>query len=81
VAANLYSTILIAAAPMIIESIQPGGVLILSGILSVEEPALKKTFSSLRHQQTLRRGKWSAMMFRKKNAGSSEVKRVRRLKR
>jgi ribosomal protein L11 methyltransferase len=69
VAANLYSTILTAAAPMIIESIRPGGVLILSGILSVEELALKKTFSALRHQQTLRRGKWSAMMFLKKNAG------------
>ena len=69
VAANLYSTILTAAASMIIEAIRPGGVLILSGILSVEEPALKKTFSALRHQQTLRRGKWSAMMFRKPNAG------------
>lgn len=69
VAANLYSTILTAAAPMIIETIRPGGVLILSGILSVEESALKKTFSALRHQDTLRRSKWSAMMFRKKNAG------------
>jgi ribosomal protein L11 methyltransferase len=69
VAANLYSTILTAAAPMIIDSIKPGGVLILSGILSVEESVLKETFSALRHQETLRRGKWSAMMFRKKNAG------------
>lgn len=66
VAANLYSTILTAAAPMIVEAVKPGGVLILSGILSVEEAALKKTFASLRHEKTLRRGKWSAMMFRKK---------------
>jgi len=65
VAANLYSTILTAAAPMIMEAIKPGGLLILSGILSVEESALKKTFSALRHQETLRRGKWSAMMFPK----------------
>lgn len=68
VAANLYSTILTAAAPMIVEAVKPGGVLILSGILSVEEPALKKTFANLRHQETLRRGKWSAMMFRKKKS-------------
>lgn len=65
VAANLYSTILTAASSMIMEAIRPGGVLILSGILSVEEPALKKTFRSLRHLQTLRRGKWSAMMLRR----------------
>ena len=65
VAANLYSTILTAAAPMILKSIKPGGTLILSGILAVEEKAILKTFASLRPVKTLRRGKWAAVMLGK----------------
>ena len=66
VTANLYSTILTAAAPMIINSIRPGGIFILSGILAVEEKAILKTFSTLRHIKTLKRGKWAAVMMGKK---------------
>jgi ribosomal protein L11 methyltransferase len=65
VAANLYSTILTAASAMIVEAIQPSGVLILSGILAVEEKTIVDTFSSLRHVKTLKRGKWAAIMLRK----------------
>ncbi len=65
VAANLYSTILTAASAMIVEAIKPGGVLILSGILAVEEKTIVDTFSSLRHVKTLKRGKWAAIMLRK----------------
>lgn len=67
VAANLYSTILTAASEMIVEAIKPGGVLILSGILAVEERAILKTFSTLglKHRKTLKRGKWAAVMLRK----------------
>jgi ribosomal protein L11 methyltransferase len=65
VAANLYSTILTAASVMIVEAIKPGGVLILSGILAVEEKTIVDTFSSLRHVKTLKRGKWAAIMLRK----------------
>jgi len=64
VTANLYSTVLTAAAPMIIKAIKPGGVLILSGILTVEEKAILKTFSSLQHVKTLKRGKWAAVMLK-----------------
>jgi len=69
VTANLYSTILNAAAPMIAASIRPGGVLVLSGILSVEEKAVLKTFADLglRHLKTLRRGKWAAVMMQGAN--------------
>jgi len=68
VTANLYSTILTAASAMIVEAIKPGGVLILSGILAVEEEAILKTFSALglHHQKTLKRGKWAAVMMEKK---------------
>jgi ribosomal protein L11 methyltransferase len=67
VAANLYSTILTAASTMIMEAIKPGGVLILSGILAVEEKTILKTFSTLglRHLKTLKRGKWAAVLLRK----------------
>lgn len=70
VAANLYSTILTAASAMIVEAIKPGGVLILSGILAVEEKTIVDTFSSLRHVKTLKRGKWAAIMLRKGGARS-----------
>jgi len=64
VAANLYSTILTASAPMIVGAITPGGRLILSGILAVEEEAILKTFASLglSHRKTLKRGKWAALL-------------------
>lgn len=65
VAANLYSTILTAAAPMISQAMKPNGILILSGILTVEEKALLKTFASLHHIKTLKRGKWAAVMLKK----------------
>lgn len=67
VAANLYSTILTAAAEMIVEAIKPGGTLILSGILAVEEEAITAVFATLglKHLKTLKRGKWAAMMLEK----------------
>jgi ribosomal protein L11 methyltransferase len=65
VAANLYSTILTAASPMIVHAIKPNGILILSGILAVEEKPILKTFASLHHIKTLKRGKWAAVMMRK----------------
>ena len=67
VIANLYSTILTAASAMIVEAIKPGGVLILSGILAVEEKAILKTFTALdlKHYKTLKRGKWAAVMLKK----------------
>ncbi len=64
VVANLYSTILTAASGIITRAIKPGGKLILSGILSVEEEAILQTFLllGLKHQKTLHRGKWAAVM-------------------
>jgi ribosomal protein L11 methyltransferase len=69
VAANLYSTILTAASEMIVDAIKPGGVLILSGILAVEERAILKTFTNLglKYRKTLKRGKWAAVMMQSTN--------------
>jgi ribosomal protein L11 methyltransferase len=67
VAANLYSTILTAAAHRIAGAVAEGGILILSGILSMEEPALLSCYRKLglKHRATLGRGKWAAMLFAK----------------
>lgn len=67
VAANLYSTILTAASERIAGAVGEGGCLILSGILSVEEPAIRECFTrlGLRHGATLGRGKWAAMLLEK----------------
>jgi ribosomal protein L11 methyltransferase len=64
VTANLYSTILTAASGMIRDAIRPGGKLILSGILAVEEPTIVNVFDclGLLHLKTLHRGKWAAVM-------------------
>jgi ribosomal protein L11 methyltransferase len=70
VVANLYSTILTASAKMIVGAMKPGGKLILSGILAVEEETILNVFVSqgissargLRHLKTLKRGKWAALM-------------------
>jgi ribosomal protein L11 methyltransferase len=64
VTANLYSTILSAASSMIVTTVKPGGTLILSGLLCVEETSIVGIFSSLgmSHVKTLQRGKWAAVM-------------------
>ena len=69
VTANLYSTILTASAQMIAAAINPGGKLILSGILAVEEKMILKTFTSLglKHLKTVKRGKWAAVMMAKRS--------------
>ena len=79
VAANLYSTILTAASAMIEDAIKPGGLLILSGILAVEEQAILKVFTplGLKHCKTLKRGKWAAVMLRK-GQSPAKVKRAKK---
>ncbi len=79
VAANLYSTILTAASAMIVSAIKPGGVLILSGILAVEERTIITVFEDLglKHCKTLKRGKWAAVMMGK-GQSPAKVKRVKK---
>lgn len=62
VLANLYSELLLAAAPGLVEKLKSGGRLIFSGVLKtqIEEvrSALRKL--GLRHQAIVTRGKWCA---------------------
>lgn len=60
VAANLFSQVLIAASPAIAEAVRPGGHLILSGILRIQEEEVVETFLNCGFviEQTVRKGKW-----------------------
>jgi ribosomal protein L11 methyltransferase len=60
VTANVFSSILQGAAPAIARAVAPGGCLIISGILRVQEKETLAAFTSerLRVGEISRRGKW-----------------------
>ena len=66
VTANLYSSVLVAAAPQISRAIAPGGALIFSGVLREQEQECVRAFSAenLHIERTVRRGKWVAALAR-----------------
>lgn len=68
VTANLYAGLLCEALPRLAEGIRPGGTLIVSGLLASQEPAVRGALrrSGLTVQTRLRRGKWVALVVRKR---------------
>jgi ribosomal protein L11 methyltransferase len=60
VAANLFSGLLIEVAPKIVAAVAPGGRLVFSGILRVQEAEVLAAFqkAGLRIDRTVRKGKW-----------------------
>jgi len=66
VLANVFSEILRAAAPQIVRAVNPGGCLILSGILRPQENEVLRTFRSrgMKFEQAARRGKWVTLLLR-----------------
>jgi ribosomal protein L11 methyltransferase len=62
VLANLYSELLIAAAPGLIEKLKPGGRLIFSGVLKTQIDEVRAVLPKLglKNQQIVTRGKWCA---------------------
>jgi len=66
VVANVFSEILRLAAPQITASVQPGGCLILSGILRSQESETLQTFLArgLQLEAASRRGKWVTLQLR-----------------
>lgn len=66
VTANVFSSILQAAAPAIIRAVAAGGCLVISGILRTQEKETVAVFTSagLRVEQTSRRGKWVTVRLR-----------------
>ena len=63
VAANLFSQVLIAAAGAITSAVRPGGILILSGILRIQESEVAQEFTAhgFQIEQCVRKGKWVTM--------------------
>lgn len=66
VAANLFSEVLISAAPAIVSAVTPGGALILSGILRHQEGETLRAFTTggLATERVVRKGKWIAAQLR-----------------
>lgn len=62
VLANLYSDLLIAAAPGLVKKLKPGGRLIFSGVLKtqIDEVSAVLRRLGLKHQEIVTRGKWCA---------------------
>ncbi|NTW99455.1 MAG: 50S ribosomal protein L11 methyltransferase [Geobacteraceae bacterium] len=69
--ANILAEELVRLAPFLAAQLQPGGSLILSGILAEKEPLVRQGFASqsLKYCQTDTAGEWVAMLYRNE-AGS-----------
>ena len=69
VAANLFSQVLIAAAGAITAAVRPDGVLILSGILLIQEAEVVEEFTARGFQidQVVHKGKWVTIRASPKN--------------
>ncbi len=70
VAANLFSQVLIQAADAITAAVRPGGALILSGILVIQEKEVLAAFGKrgFTFEQAIHKGKWVSLLGRKKGA-------------
>ncbi|HEY5523686.1 MAG TPA: 50S ribosomal protein L11 methyltransferase [Desulfuromonadaceae bacterium] len=64
--ANILAEELVRLAPYLTERLQPGGALILSGILAEKEPLVRQGFASqpLKYCRTVCAGEWVAMLYR-----------------
>ena len=67
VLANVFSTTLIAAAPLIAAAVEKGGRLILSGILRTQEGEVLSAFGKqgCRLERAVRKGKWVTLLTRR----------------
>ena len=73
VAANLFSQVLIKAADPIAAAVRPGGTLILSGILLIQEEEVIRAFEKRRFvfRKTVRKGKWVSLLAEKRLAAGA----------
>jgi ribosomal protein L11 methyltransferase len=67
VLANIIARILIDLAPDLVKAVAPGGTLVLSGIISMREPAVRRTFDAthLVFDRQLQMDDWLAMIYRR----------------
>ena len=65
VTANLTGTLLVRIAARLMDSVRPGGTLILSGILAEERDAVRRAFSSMHQVQEAQEGEWVALTLKR----------------
>ena len=65
VVANIETPILIPLAEALWARVAPGGVLVLSGILTTQEDDIVRAYGASHHQETRRSGEWSCLTFRR----------------
>jgi ribosomal protein L11 methyltransferase len=61
VTANLTGALLRRAAPILIEAVQPGGVLIVSGLLAEERDDVAASFAGVQRVDERAEGEWVAI--------------------
>lgn len=68
--ANILAEELVRLAPQLIDHLEPGGILVLSGILAEKESFVCSGFldNRLEHRETRRDGEWVAMLYEKTGA-------------
>jgi len=64
--ANILEQVLISEKNIILDSLNPGGVLIVSGLLNHQVPNILSQYGELEHIKTVSSGDWSAVLFRNK---------------
>ena len=62
--ANIYAEVLCELEPGLLRITAPGGLLIVSGIMTSLEPLVTRTYKAWRHIETRRRGDWVAILYR-----------------
>ena len=74
--ANILARPLIGLAPDLIHLLKPGGVVILSGLLTFQEPGVRQAFGSrgLKLVDRIRKDGWSTLTYQKPKAKSAPVK-------
>lgn len=65
--ANILENILQLEKDIILESLAPNSFLIVSGLLSDQEQTILSEYSSLTHVETLTKGDWIAILFKKES--------------
>jgi len=67
ITANLFSELLVKRAAVLAQALRPGGLLLVSGVLATQAPAVRRALDAagLAEEQWKRRGKWTMARYRR----------------
>ncbi len=69
VLANIQAEILVGLHDALVARVEPGGLLVLSGVLEMHERQVREAFADLRLEETTRRGEWVCVCGRRASGG------------